>query len=120
MQYELRRIWDQVRLLQARLESESPPPARPTADRMGSQLAQLIRREFVRRGHSAFEKAPESSLAAIATSMLAGKRILTIKYIREITGLGIREAKDIADDITGWIFELLPTDIRPERGREYQ
>lgn len=107
MELEIRRVWDELRALRSQVAGMLPPP-RPepslayTEEAMA--LVSYIKRQAIRdKKREAASWATDEVLAAGVTMLLAGHYIQAIKLAREVTGIGLKEAKDLIDLWRVWL-----------------
>ncbi len=75
-------------------QSISPPVA--SANLPVAEFVSVLRE---RMDHDKLEWARDSSLEHVVLDILANRYINAIKSVREISGLGLRESKDLVDEM---------------------
>ncbi len=71
-----------------------------------SELVSAVEEEF---GVSAAAAADEKTEFDVVLAEVGGNKIQVIKAVREATGLGLKEAKEIVDGAPSTIKEAMPT-----------
>ncbi len=100
---EFRRLWDEIRTLRAQLPNTQVPTTRtyelpPVTDPRAIKSA----RDWI--GDTLPAPLPDEAIGTLLSYLAIGQWIQGIKFLREVTGLGLREAKGVVDHLR----ELIP------------